>query len=149
MRRLVVPAQQVDQTEGQEGTLAEVAAATAAPLPRRGWVLYWLARDNEAVRGTTALAVTRHVAIMRGARARLVVASDSLRIDRWDDRTWTPVLRWVGPREAGVRLEVSNPEIAFGPTGIGWGASNTTVVLRRGSRFETITTSRLGRVKRW
>jgi len=130
-------------------TVAAVAVVTAVTLPRLGGVLDWLAVDNEAVRVTTALAVTRHVAIMRGARARLVVASDSLRIDRWDDRTWTPVLRWVGPREAGVRLEVSNPEIAFGPTGIGWGASNTTVVLRRGSRFETITTSRLGRVKRW
>jgi len=130
-------------------TVAAVAVVTAVTLPRLGGVLDWLAVDNEAVRVTTALAVTRHVAIMRGARARLVVASDSLRIDRWDDRTWIPLLRWVGPREAGVRLEVSNPEIAFGPTGIGWGASNTTVVLRRGSRFETITTSRLGRVKRW
>jgi len=130
-------------------TMAAVAVVTAVTLPRLGGVLDWLAVDNEAVRVTTALAVTRHVAIMRGARARLVVASDSLRIDRWDDQTWTPVLRWVGPREAGVRLEASNPEIAFGPTGIGWGASNTTVVLRRGSRFETITTSRLGRVKRW
>ena len=130
-------------------TMAAVAVVTAVTLPRLGGVLDWLAVDNEAVRVTTALAVTRHVAIMRGARARLVVAGDSLRIDRWDDRTWIPLLRWVGPREAGVRLEVSNPEIAFGPTGIGWGASNTTVVLRRGSRFETITTSRLGRVKRW
>ena len=130
-------------------TVAAVAVVTAVTLPRLSGVLDWLAVDNEAVRVTTALAVTRHVAIMRGARARLVVASDSLRIDRWDDRTWIPLVRWVGPREAGVRLEVSNPEIAFGPTGIGWGASNTTVVLLRGSRFETITTSRLGRVKRW
>jgi len=130
-------------------TVAAVAVVTAVTLPRLGGVLDWLAVDTEAGKVTTALAVTRHVAIMRGARARLVVASDSLRIDRWDDRTWIPLLRWVGPREAGVRLEVSNPEIAFGPMGIGWGASNTTVVLRRGSRFETITTSRLGRVKRW
>ena len=130
-------------------TVVAVAVVTAVTLPRLGGVLEWLAVDAEAVKVTTALAVTRHVAIMRGARARLVVAADSLRIDRWDDRTWIPLLRWVGPREAGVRLEVSNPEIVFGPTGMGWGASNTTVVLRRGSRFEMITTSRLGRVKRW
>jgi len=31
----------------------------------------------------------------------------------------------------------------------GMGASNTTVVLRRGSQTETITMSRVGRVKRW
>ncbi len=130
-------------------TLAAAAVVTAITLPRLGGVLDWLAVDAEAAKVTTGLAVTRHVAIMRGTRARLVVAVDSLRIDRWDGRTWTPLVRWGGPGEAGVRLEVSNPEIVFGPTGIGWGASNTTVVLRRGSRFEMITTSRLGRVKRW
>ena len=130
-------------------TLAAAAVVTAITLPRLGGVLDWLAVDAEAAKVTTGLAVTRHVAIMRGTRARLVVAVDSLRIDRWDGRTWTPLVRWVGPGEGGVRLEVSNPEVVFGPTGIGWGASNTTVVLRRGSRFEMITTSRLGRVKRW
>ena len=130
-------------------TLAAAAVVTAITLPRLGGVLDWLAVDAEAAKVTTGLAVTRHVAIMRGTRARLVVAVDSLRIDRWEGRTWTPLVRWGGPGEAGVRLEVSNPEIVFGPTGIGWGASNTTVVLRRGSRFEMITTSRLGRVKRW
>src|SRR5207244_9861964 len=129
--------------------VAVTASATAVTLPRLGGVLHGLAVDAEAAKVTTALAVTRHVAIMRGARARLVVAVDSLRIDRWDDRTWTPLLRWGGPQEAGVRLEVSNPEIVFGPTGIGWGASNTTVVLRRGPRFEVMTASRLGRGKRW
>jgi len=130
-------------------TLAAAAVVTAITLPRLGGVLDWLAVDAEAAKVTTGLAVTRHVAIMRGTRARLVVAVDSLRIDRWEGRTWTPLVRWGGPGEAGVRLEVSNPEIVFGPTGIGWGASNTTIVLRRGSRFEMITTSRLGRVKRW
>ena len=130
-------------------TLAAAAVVTVITLPRLGGVLDWLAVDAEAAKVTTGLAVTRYVAIMRGTRARLVVAVDSLRIDRWDGRTWTPLVRWVGPGEAGVRLEVSNPEVVFGPTGIGWGASNTTIVLRRGSRFEMITTSRLGRVKRW
>src|SRR2546430_13967276 len=113
-------------------TVAAVAVVPAVTLPRLGGVLDWLAVDTEAVKVTTALAVTRHVAIMRGARARLVGAGDSLRIDRWDDRTWIPLLRWVGPREAGVRLGVSDPENAFRPTGIGGGASNTTVLLRRG-----------------
>src|SRR5438132_12692683 len=119
-------------------TVAAVAVVTAVTLPRLGGVLDWLAVDTEAGKVTTALAVTRHVAIMRGARARLVVASDSLRIDRWDDRPWIPLLRWVGPGEAGVRLEVPNPEIAFGPPGTGWGAANTTVVPRRGRRCERL-----------
>jgi prepilin-type N-terminal cleavage/methylation domain-containing protein len=130
-------------------TLVVVGAVTTVALPHLAGVLDWLAVDAEATKVTTALAVTRNAAIMRGVRARLVVAADSLRIDGSDGRTWTPLARWSGPREAGVLLEASNPEVVFGPTGIGWGASNTTIVLRRGSRFKMITTSRLGRVKRW
>jgi Tfp pilus assembly protein FimT len=130
-------------------TLVVVGAVTTVALPHVAGVLDWLAVDAEATKVTTALAVTRNAAIMRGVRARLVVAADSLRIDGSDGRTWTPLARWSGPREAGVLLEASNPEVVFGPTGIGWGASNTTIVLRRGSRFKMITTSRLGRVKRW
>jgi prepilin-type N-terminal cleavage/methylation domain-containing protein len=130
-------------------TLAVVGALTTVALPHFAGVLDWLAVDAEATKVTTALAVTRNAAVMQGMRARLVVAADSLRIDGSDGRTWTPLARWSGPREAGVLLEASNPEVVFGPTGIGWGASNTTIVLRRGSRFKMITTSRLGRVKRW
>jgi len=48
-----------------------------------------------------------------------------------------------------VALEVSNPVVVFDPIGLAWGLSNTKVVLRRGVRSETITLSRLGRVKRW
>jgi hypothetical protein len=48
-----------------------------------------------------------------------------------------------------VQLDVSNPVVVFDATGMGWGGSNTTAVLRRGSQVETITISRVGRVKRW
>src|SRR2546422_8488987 len=91
-------------------TVAVIAVVTAVTLPRLGGVLDWLAVDVEASKVTTALAVTRHVAIMRGARARLLVAVDSLGIDRWDERTWTPLLRSAGPPEAGGRLGVAKSE---------------------------------------
>src|SRR2546427_2455815 len=94
-------------------TVAVIAVVTAVTLPRLGGVLDWLAVDVEASKVTTALAVTRHVAIMRGARARLVVPVDSLRIDRLDDRIWTPLLRLAGPQETGLRLEGSDPQILF------------------------------------
>src|SRR2546425_11103168 len=102
-------------------TLAAAAVVTAITLPRLGGVLDWLAVDAEAAKVTTGLAVTRHVAILRGTRARLVVAVDSLRIDRWDGRTWTPLVRWVGPGDAGARVEGSNPEAGVGATRIGGG----------------------------
>ncbi len=98
---------------------------------------------------TTALAVARNTAVLRATRTQLSIATDSLRVDEWLDHGWSPVLRWPGPEGHSVALEVSNGTVIFGATGIGWGFSNTTVVLRRGERTAKITTSRIGRVKRW
>jgi prepilin-type N-terminal cleavage/methylation domain-containing protein len=137
-------------------TLTELAVALtmaalllAIGLPRLSGVLDWVAADRAAREVTTALAVARAAAVMRGTRTRVTIAADTLRIERWEGADWRPYQRWPGPITEGVTLEVSNPEVVFGPTGMGWGASNTRVVLRRGSHTETITTSRLGRVKRW
>lgn len=130
-------------------TIAVLSIVTAVTLPRLRDVLDWVAVDSAARAVTTALAVARHAAVMRGAKTRLQIASDSLRVDRWEDGGWTRFARWAGPAHDAVALQVSNPEVVFGPTGIGWGASNTGVTLRRGSRTARITVSRVGRVKRW
>ena len=130
-------------------TLAIMSVAAAAALPRLAAFRDGIVVDQAAREVTTALAVARHTAILRAARARVTIAGDSLRIDRWEGGRWEAHRRWPGPAQHGVALEVSNPEVVFGPTGMGWGASNTKVVLRRGSQVETITTSRVGRVKRW
>jgi len=129
--------------------LAILALVTAITLPRLGGLLDWIAVNTAAQDVTTAVAVTRSAGVMQGSRRRLVIAPDSLRIDRWSGDSWTPLERWPGPDRHGVSLEVSNPVVVFDPIGLAWGLSNTKVVLRRGLRSETITLSRLGRVKRW
>jgi prepilin-type N-terminal cleavage/methylation domain-containing protein len=129
--------------------LAIVAIVMAVTLPRVADVRDWIAVNTAAQEVTTALAVAQNAAIMHSTRARAVIAADSLRIDRWRGDTWGDLLRWPGPGQRGVTLEMSNPEVVFDPIGLGWGLSNTKVVLRRGTRSETITVSRLGRVKRW
>lgn len=129
--------------------VAIVAIVTAITLPRLGGVLDWMAVNAAAQEISTAMAVARSSAVMLGTRSRAVIAADSLRIDRWVGDSWGPIERWPGPSSHGVTLEVSNPEIVFDPIGLGWGVSNTRVVVRRGSRSETITVSRLGRIKRW
>lgn len=47
----------------------------------------------------------------------------------------------------GVRLEASRESVTFAPGGLGWGAANTTVIVSRGSRSDTVVMSRLGRVR--
>jgi hypothetical protein len=46
-------------------------------------------------------------------------------------------------------MRVSRPVIRLSPVGLGLGGSNTKVVLYRGAAAESLTTSRLGRLKRW
>jgi prepilin-type N-terminal cleavage/methylation domain-containing protein len=128
--------------------LAVMAVITAMVGPRLVPLFDWIVTDGAARDVSTALAVTRTVAVLRGTRARLRIASDSLRIDREGVVGWEPYARWAGPASVGVTLTVTNPEVVFGPIGIAWGLSNTRVTLRRGSQIETVTTSRLGRVRR-
>jgi len=130
-------------------TIAVMGAVTVATLPALKDWLSWVAVEAASADITTALAVARSAAIANGFRSRVVLAADSLRIDRWTGSSWEPYLRWTGPSERGVEFTVSNPEVVFGPTGTGWGPSNTEVVLRRRSRHARITVSRVGRVKRW
>ncbi len=54
-----------------------------------------------------------------------------------------------GPVRRGVALTVSRSVIRLSPNGLGYGAANTKLVFRRGSAAESLTVSRLGRLKRW
>ena len=125
-----------------------LAVAASLSVPRLGSALDRIATDAAARDVTTALATARAAAVLQGTRARLRISVDSLRVDREGAQGWEPYARWPGPAASGVGLQVSNPEIVFGPLGLGWGLANTRVELRRGSQIETITTSRLGRVRR-
>src|SRR5947208_7729556 len=137
-------------------TLLEMIVVTAIAalllafwLPRAARLMDWIETERAVRDVTTAFAVGRNGAILQSTRARIVIDTDTLRIDRLGAEGWEPWWRTPGPSRHGVALETSNPIVIFGPTGMGWGASNTTVVLRRGSQAETITMSRVGRVKRW
>lgn len=128
--------------------LAILAVLVLLVGQRVGPTLDRIATDGAARDVTTAITIARTAAVMQGTRARLRITADSLRVDREDASGWQLFARWPGPAAAGVTVSVSNPEVMFSPLGIGWGAANTRVVLRRGSQIVTITTSRLGRVKR-
>ncbi len=129
--------------------LAILAIVTAVTLPRLAGVRDWIAVDTAAHDVTAAITVARSAAISQGTRSRAMIAPDSLRIDRWQGDSWGELHRWPGPDGHGVALEVSNPVVVFDPIGLAFGLSNTTVVLRRGTRVAKLTISRLGRVKRW
>lgn len=128
-------------------TIVGVCVAVTTPLVTD--VLDWIAADGAAHDVTMALAVAREEAVGGGRLARVRLTPDSLLVEVRDDGGWVPFRRFAGPATKGVTLQVSNPEVVFSPIGAGWGTSNTTVTLSRGKRQERVTTSRVGRVKRW
>jgi prepilin-type N-terminal cleavage/methylation domain-containing protein len=48
----------------------------------------------------------------------------------------------------GVTFSASRDSMAYTPNGLGYGASNLTIVVRRGAAAESVYVSRLGRVRR-
>ena len=46
-----------------------------------------------------------------------------------------------------VTLRATRDTVTYAPTGLGWGLANTTIVVARGARAESVTVSRLGRVR--
>ena len=123
------------------GLLAAIAVLRAAPLI-----------DRLGVRGASqdvvfALAAARAAATRRGAYATFIADPRTGRV-RVTSAGETLFERDVATTRR-VRLEASRESVTFAPTGLGWGAANTTIVLTRGARADTITTSRLGRVRRF
>ncbi len=125
--------------------LGVVTSIVTPPLSR--------ALDRAAVREgvevfTACFATTRQLAISRSRLARLEVDTGrrtaTLSVQR-TAKTWdTVVTHPLGP----AAVTCSNRTMVFNPMGVGYGASNTTVIFSRGAAADTVTTSRTGRLRR-
>lgn len=91
-------------------------------------------------------AAARRWSLSRSVRTAVSIdtAAATLLVRSYDD---TILLRRLGASH-GVWLSTSRDSMAYAPNGLGYGASNLTVVLRRGAAAETVVVSRLGRVRR-
>ena len=128
--------------------LTLVGLVTLAVAPRVG---NWM--DSLAVRGAADeiagfYSAARFGALLRGTRVRIELTPDSLRAI-YEGAADSLFMRQEGPSRSGVSLSTSRLILRILPNGLGAGGSNTTLVLRRGVQAESLTTSRLGRLKRW
>jgi len=90
----------------------------------------------------------RYAAILRAQRVRIELGADTLRAV-FEGATDSTFLTLPGPGRRGVSLAASRAVIRIGPNGLGYGAANAKWVLRRGLAADSLTTSRLGRLKWW
>lgn len=90
-------------------------------------------------------AAARHIAIARGTMTSVEIDTEaravSVTLDGDTLRTGA-----VGT-EHGVQLATNRSNMSYSPTGIGYGAANLSVVVRKSSVADTIVVSRLGRVR--
>lgn len=108
-------------------------------------------RDRVAVDAATSstmslLVTARHAALRRATRTavRLDSTLGTVSIVAGVDTLERRPLREVH----GVEFSTSRDSIAFAPTGLGYGAANTQIIVRRGAAADTIAVSRLGRARR-
>jgi prepilin-type N-terminal cleavage/methylation domain-containing protein len=128
--------------------LAIVGTLSALAFPRAARWLDWIAVDRATGELASFYQTARYAAIYRDERVRVELGEDSLRAV-FEGVTDSVFLRRPGPVRHGVRLTVSRAVIRIQPNGMGFGGANTKLVLRRGAVAESLTTSRLGRLKRW
>jgi prepilin-type N-terminal cleavage/methylation domain-containing protein len=108
-------------------------------------------RDATAVRAAATstvalLSLARHAAIRRSAVTAITFDTSSALITVFSGPD-TVERRLLGAIH-GIRLAVTRDSIAYSASGMGYGAANTRAILSRGAAAETVTVSRLGRVRR-
>jgi prepilin-type N-terminal cleavage/methylation domain-containing protein len=114
-------------------------------IPKGSRVLDHLRVRQAAHEVWGALSLGRSAAMHRAGYTRVIIdetagtihlrhAADTLR-------------RWPVGAAHKVTLRATRDTLTFAPTGLGYGASNTTIVVSRGRRADTLVVSRLGRVR--
>ena len=128
--------------------LAIVGMVSALALPHVTRWLDWIAVDRATWEIASFYQTARFAAIDRDQRVRLELKADTLRAV-FEGVADSVFLRRPGPASHAVRFTASRAVIRIQSNGLGFGAANTKLVLRRGAVAESLTTSRLGRLKRW
>jgi Tfp pilus assembly protein FimT len=127
-------------------TCTFLALLIGVAAPRLNHLFDGIRVDQAAHEVAGALTLARAAAIRRAEYARLVVDEPSgvLRVECGADTLLQRDLRRINH----VTLRASRDTITYAPNGLGHGVANSTIVVSIGQRAETVTVSRLGRMRR-
>ena len=128
--------------------LVVVGVMTSLAAPRVAGYVDRLAVNRAEAETAAFYNRARIAAVYRAVRVRIGFSGDSL-IAVAEGALDSIVGKIPGPTRHGVALTASRAEIRLYPNGLGLGAANTKLVFRRGAASDSLTISRLGRLRRW
>jgi type II secretory pathway pseudopilin PulG len=127
-------------------TISILGLMASLTFPRFGAYRDRIAVDAATSSTLSLLATARHAALRRATLTAVhldtagAIVSVVSGIDTIEHRPLGEV--------HGVSLATTRDSIAFAASGLGFGAANTQIILRRGAAADTIAVSRLGRARR-
>ena len=126
-------------------TLCILSILSAIAIPWAGSILDKVQVMSAAVEIESLFSAARHIAIARAAHATVDIdtIARSISVSVGSD---TVRKREIGTAH-GVQLSATRTRMSYSATGIGYGAANLSVVVRRNRAFDTVFVSRLGRVR--
>lgn len=123
-----------------------VGLVAGIAVPRASAMLDAIRLRQASQEVAAAVTLARAAAIRRATYARVVVDAPrgEVRVESDADTLLRRNLRAMHR----VSLRASRDTITFAPSGFGYGVSNSTIVVTLGERADTVTVSRLGRMRR-
>jgi prepilin-type N-terminal cleavage/methylation domain-containing protein len=126
-------------------TVCILCVLSAIAVPLAGKLLDRIRIRGAVVEIQALFSAARHIAIARSSQATVevdtvaqaiyvTIGADTLRKGE------------IGA-EHGVRLSTSRVRMSYAATGVGYGAANLSVVVRRNDSVDTVFVSRLGRLR--
>lgn len=126
-------------------TLCILSILSAIAFPRAGRFLDSIHVRGAAIEIESLFSTARHIAIARGAQTTVEI-----------DTTARAIYVSVGGArlrnakigaDHDVRLSATRSAMSYSATGMGYGAANLSVVVRRNAYADTVFVSRLGRLR--
>jgi prepilin-type N-terminal cleavage/methylation domain-containing protein len=126
-------------------TLGILSILSAIAIPWMGGILDRVKVRSAAVEIESLFNAARHIAIARATQATVEIdpIAQSINISVGSDT--------IRKREIGaahdVQISATRARMSYAATGMGYGAANLSVVVRRNASVDTVFVSRLGRVR--
>jgi prepilin-type N-terminal cleavage/methylation domain-containing protein len=125
--------------------LCIISILSAVAFPKVGRLLDSIHVSGAVREIATLFNTARHVAIARSSRTSVEIDATRQTIHVVQDGDT------IRTREIGlahdVTLEATRPRMSYSASGLGYGAANLSVVVRRRSAVDTVFVSRLGRLR--